>query len=51
MEVGANITFYVLLAVAIILGIFIGALVFVDAARRGNRRFKWGRSPRPPANS
>jgi hypothetical protein len=51
MEAGANITFYVVLAVVIILGIFIGALVFVDSARRGNRRFKWGRSPRPPAKS
>ena len=51
MEPGANITFYVVLAIAIILGIFIGALVFVDSARRGNRRFKWGRSPRPPAKS
>jgi len=51
MEVGGNITFYVLLAIAIILLIFISALVFVDSARRGNRRFKWGRSPRPPAKS
>ena len=49
MEAGASITFYVALAVVIILGIFIGALTFVQAARRGNRRFKWGRSPRPPA--
>jgi hypothetical protein len=51
MEAGGNITFYVVLAIVIILGIFIGALVFVDSVRRGNRRFKWGRSPRPPAKS
>jgi hypothetical protein len=51
MEAAGNITFYLLLAVGIILLIFIGALVFVDAARRGNRRFKWSRSPRPPAKS
>lgn len=49
MEPSGNIAFYVLLAVGIVLLIFIGALTFVDAARRGNRRFKWGRSPRPPA--
>jgi hypothetical protein len=51
MEAGGNIVFYVLLAVGIILLIFSGALVFVDSARRGNRRFKWNRSPRPPAKS
>jgi len=51
MNVGGNITFYVLLAVGIILLIFISALVFADSARRGNRRFKGGRSPRPPAKS
>ena len=51
MEAGGNITFYVLLAVGIVLLIFISALVFVDTARRGNRRFKWGRSPRPRAKS
>ncbi len=49
MEASGNIVFYVLLAVGIVLLIFIGALIFVDAARRGNRRFKWGRSQRPPA--
>jgi len=48
MDAGGNITFYLMLALAIIVGIFLGALVFVQAARRGNRRFKWGRSPRPP---
>ena len=51
MEASGNIAFYVLLAVGIILLIFISALVFVDSVRRGNRRFKWGRSPRPPAKS
>ena len=51
MNAGGNITFYLGLALVIILGIFIGALMFVQAARRGNRRFKWGRSPRPPAKS
>ena len=49
MEAGGNILSYVLLAVGIILLIFIGALVFVDSARRGNRRFKWSRSARPAA--
>jgi len=49
MDAGGNITFYLVLALVIIVGIFLGALVFVQAARRGNRRFKWGRSPRPPA--
>jgi hypothetical protein len=51
MQGSGNITFYISLAVGIILLIFAGALVFVDSARRGNRRFKWGRSPRPPAKS
>jgi hypothetical protein len=51
MNPGGNITFYTLLAVGIILLIFVGAMIFVDSARRGNRRFKWGRSPRPPAKS
>ncbi|HUO67954.1 MAG TPA: hypothetical protein VMV37_10480 [Gammaproteobacteria bacterium] len=49
MDAGGNITFYLGLALVIIAGIFLGALLFVQAARRGNRRFKWGRSPRPPA--
>ena len=49
MEDSGNITFWIVLAVGIVLLIFSSALIFVDAARRGNRRFKWGRSPRPPA--
>jgi hypothetical protein len=32
---------YTLLGIGIAVLIFLGALVFVDAARRGNRRFKW----------
>ena len=51
MEDAGHIGFYFLLAVLIVLAIFIGALTFVNATRRGNRRFKWGRSPRPPAKS
>jgi hypothetical protein len=51
MDASGNITFYLSLAIGIVLLIFIGALIFVQAARRGNRRFKWGRSPRPPAES
>jgi hypothetical protein len=34
---------YILLALAIVVLIFLGALAFVDAARRGNRQFKWSR--------
>ena len=49
MEASGNITFYISLAVGIVLLIFVSALIFVDSVRRGNRRFKWGRSPRPPA--
>lgn len=43
---------YTLLGIAIVLLIFLGALAFVDAARKGNRQFKWAqstqsRAPRP----
>ena len=38
---------YILMALAIIVLIFLGALTFVDAARRGNRQFKWGGRERP----
>jgi hypothetical protein len=38
---------YTLLGIAIVLLIFLGALAFVDAARKGNRQFKWGSRPRP----
>ena len=34
---------YTALALGLVVMIFLGALVFVLAARRGNRRFKWGR--------
>ena len=44
-----SIAFWISLAIGIVALIFISALVFVNAVRRGNRRFKWGRSPRPAA--
>lgn len=34
---------YTLLGIAIVLLIFLGALRFVEAARKGNRQFKWSR--------
>ena len=37
---------YTALALGLVIMIFLGALVFVLAARRGNRRFKWGRARR-----
>jgi hypothetical protein len=37
---------YTLLALGLIVLIFVGALVFVQASRKGNRRFKWGRARR-----
>jgi hypothetical protein len=43
MEVAA----YTLLAIAIVAGIFFGALTFVNVARKGNRQFKWSRTRRP----
>jgi hypothetical protein len=42
----AEIAVYTLLAVSIVLGIFFGALMFVNAARKGNRQFKWSRTDR-----
>ena len=38
---------YILIALAIIVLIFLGALTFVEAARRGNRQFKWNGRNRP----
>jgi hypothetical protein len=35
---------YTVLALGFVVLIFLGALFFVQASRRGNRRFKWGRS-------
>ena len=37
---------YTALALGLVVLIFVGALLFVLAARRGNRRFKWGRARR-----
>jgi hypothetical protein len=34
---------YTVLALGFVLLIFLGALFFVQATRRGNRRFKWWR--------
>ena len=36
---------YTLLGIAVVLAIFLGALRFVEAARKGNRQFKWSRAP------
>jgi hypothetical protein len=41
-ELGDAVT-YTLLALGFVVLIFVGALFFVQASRRGNRRFKWGR--------
>jgi hypothetical protein len=38
---------YTLIALGFVLLIFLGALFFVQAARRGNVRFKWRRGQRP----
>jgi len=37
---------YTVLALGLVVLIFVAALVFVQASRRGNRRFKWGRARR-----
>ena len=37
---------YTVIALGFALLIFLGALFFVQASRRGNLRFKWGRGPR-----
>jgi hypothetical protein len=34
---------YTIIALGFVVLIFVGALFFVQATRRGNRRFKWGR--------
>ena len=39
---------YTVLALGFVVMIFLGALFFVQAARRGNRRFKWSRDRKPP---
>jgi hypothetical protein len=48
MSANASIAVYTLLGIAVVLLIFLAALAFVDAARKGNRQFKWAsRGPRP----
>ena len=37
---------YTVLALGLVVMIFVAALVFVQASRRGNRRFKWWRGGR-----
>jgi len=42
---------YTVIALGFVVLIFLGALFFVQASRRGNRRFKWsrGRQSQEPA--
>ena len=40
-EIGDAVS-YTLIALGFVLLIFLGALFFVQASRRGNLRFKWG---------
>jgi hypothetical protein len=42
---------YTFIALGFVVLIFLGALVFVQLQRRGNRRFKWGRARAPEAQS
>jgi hypothetical protein len=44
-EIGDAVS-YTVLALGFVVLIFLGALFFVQASRRGNRRFKWGRGRR-----
>jgi hypothetical protein len=48
-DVGSAIS-YTVIALGFVVMIFLGALFFVQASRRGNRRFKWwrGREPDEP---
>jgi hypothetical protein len=48
-EIGDAVS-YTVLALAFVVLIFVGAFVFVQASRRGNRRFKWlrGRGTEEP---
>ncbi len=46
---GDPMAIYTLLGIGIALLIFLGALAFVDAARRGNRQFKWASRVGRPA--
>jgi hypothetical protein len=38
---------YTFIALGFVVMIFLGALLFVQLTRRGNRRFKWGRTRSP----
>jgi hypothetical protein len=42
---------YTALALGLVVMIFLGALLFVQMARKGNRRFKWRRSQQPNERS
>ena len=44
-EIGDAVS-YTVIALGFVLMIFLGALFFVQASRRGNLRFKWGRGRR-----
>jgi hypothetical protein len=45
-EIGDAVS-YTFIALGFVVLIFLGALFFVQATRRGNRRFKWWRGTRP----
>jgi hypothetical protein len=45
-EIGDAVS-YTFIALGFVVLIFLGALFFVQATRRGNRRFKWWRGARP----
>lgn len=45
MSPNVSIAVYTLLGFAVVLLIFLGALAFVNAARKGNRQFKWASRP------
>ena len=45
-EIGDAVS-YTVIALGFVLLIFVGALFFVQASRRGNRRFKWSRRQPP----
>jgi hypothetical protein len=42
---------YTILGLVFVVLIFVGALVFVRASRRGNRRFKWWRAQAPQGST
>ena len=49
-EIGDAVS-YTVLALGFVVMLFVGALFFVQASRRGNRRLKWGRGRRTEDNS